>query len=178
MQKLLTISLIALIALFAACSPPRKNAVDRISALEKQMAATAGKPDSSKVEMLTNAYTDFARQFPKDSLAPEYLLKAGGVLMNAGKGLKAVEALDQLTRKYASSRQAPQALFLEAFIYENLIVNLPKAGELYRQFLFRFPNHDMADDAQASLNNLGKSPEELVREFEAKAADSAKVARK
>lgn len=31
-----------------------------------------------------------------------------------------------------------------------------------------FPNHEMADDARASIDNLGKSPEEIIRGFEIK----------
>jgi hypothetical protein len=178
MQKLPILGLIVSITLFASCGSPRKNALARIITLEKQMSSNAGKPDSIKVETLALAYSDFARQFPKDSLTPVYLLKAGGILMNAGDAIKAVQVLDLVSQKYAKSRQAPQALFLQAFIYENMIANIAKAGELYRQFLFLYPKHDMADDAKASLKNLGKTPEELVREFEAKAADSAQVVRK
>ena len=178
MQKLSALCLIIVIVLISACGSPRKHAVDRITGLEKQLSAKPGKPDSTKAETLALAYSDFARQFPKDSLSPDYLLRAGGMLMNAGDASKAVQALDQVSLKYATSKQAPQALFLQAFIYENLIINLPKAGELYRQFLSRYPKHELADDAQASLNNLGKTPEELVKEFEAKAADSSKVAKK
>jgi outer membrane protein assembly factor BamD (BamD/ComL family) len=179
MNKLNSLSLVLLIALlFAACGSPRKQAVDRITKLEKEISARPGKPDSTKAEILALAYSDFARQFSKDSLSPDYLLKAGGLLMNTGDALKAITALDQVTVKYASSKQAPQALFLQGFIYENMVMNIPKAGQLYREFLTRYPKHDLADDAQASLNNLGKTPEELVREFEAKAADTTKVAKK
>lgn len=176
MNKLTSLSLIILIAaLFVACGSPRKPAIDRITELEKQLSANPGKPDTAKAEILAAAYSDFARQFPKDSLAPVYLLKEGGMLMNYGDGLKAVQALDQVTQKYSTSKQAPQALFLQAFIYENLLINLAKADEMYRLFLFRYPKDDLADDAQAAMNNLGKTPDELVREFEKKAADSAKV---
>ncbi|MEI6750231.1 MAG: tetratricopeptide repeat protein [Bacteroidales bacterium] len=179
MKKVPSFSLIILIAaLFVACGSPRKHAVDRITILEKQLSAKSGKPDTAKVETLALAYSDFVRQFPKDSLSPEYLLRAGGVLMNAGDAIKAIQSLDQITQKYNTSRQAPQALFLLGFIYENMLGNIGKAGESYREFLTRYPKHDLADDAQASLNNLGKTPEELLREFEAKAAGLKEVVTK
>jgi outer membrane protein assembly factor BamD (BamD/ComL family) len=175
MNKVTSINLVILIAaLFVACGSPRKPAIDRITELEKQLSANPGKPDTAKAEILAAAYNDFARQFPKDSLAPVYLLREGGMLMNFGDGTKAVLVLDQFAQKYSASKQAPQALFLQAFIYENLLFNLAKAGEKYKQFLFRYPKDDLADDAQAALNNLGKTPDELVREFEKKAADSTK----
>jgi outer membrane protein assembly factor BamD (BamD/ComL family) len=38
----------------------------------------------------------------------------------------------------------------------------------------KYPESQLAKDAQASINNLGKSVEELVREFEKNQAASAK----
>jgi hypothetical protein len=179
MKNLLSFSLLILFtALFASCGSPRKRAYENITKLEKEISAKSGNTDSSKVAELTSAYRGFAVRFTADSLAPVYLLRAGGLYMNVGNALKAIESLDQVTEKYNSSTQAPQALFLEAFIFENMLGNLSKAKELYSQFLLRFPKHDLADDAQSSLSNLGKTPEQLVHEFEAAAADSTKKAEK
>jgi hypothetical protein len=33
---------------------------------------------------------------------------------------------------------------------------------LYEEFLQKFPNGELAQDAKLSLDNLGKSPEELI----------------
>lgn len=175
MKNLLLFSLITIMAaIIVSCGSPRKQAFDNITKLEKEISAQAGTPDSAKVVKLTTAYREFAARFEKDSLAPAYLLRAGGLFMNVGNALKAVESLDQVTEKYGSSSQAPQALFLEGFIFENMLGNLSKAKELYSQFLMRYPEHNLADDAQSSLDNLGKTPEQLVHEFEAASADSLK----
>jgi len=167
-----------LAAFFTSCGSPRKRAFDNVTKLEKDISTKSGNVDSTKVAVLTTAYREFAVKFSTDSLAPVYLLRAGGLFMNVGKSLKAIESLDQVTEKYGSSPQAPQALFLEAFIFENMLGNMSKAKELYSQFLARFPKHDLANDAQSSLNNLGKTPEQLVHQFEAAAADSIKKAGK
>jgi hypothetical protein len=46
---------------------------------------------------------------------------------------------------------------------------LPKAKETYEDFLKKFPDDkDYADDATMALKNLGKSPEDLIKEFEKK----------
>jgi len=37
---------------------------------------------------------------------------------------------------------------------------------LYREFLQKYPNHEFADDAELSLKNLGKTPEELLEQFQ------------
>jgi hypothetical protein len=45
--------------------------------------------------------------------------------------------------------------------------DLQKAKAVYEQFLQEYPSdQDFADDASNALKLLGKSPEEIVREFE------------
>lgn len=53
------------------------------------------------------------------------------------------------------------------FVYENDLNDLENAKQTYEAFLQKYPNDpDFADDAQMALKNLGKSPEELIKEFE------------
>jgi hypothetical protein len=42
------------------------------------------------------------------------------------------------------------------------------ASRYYRLFLKKYPNHPLAKDAKISLDNIGKTPEDLVKEFELK----------
>jgi TolA-binding protein len=59
-------------------------------------------------------------------------------------------------------------MFLKAFVYEDQLHDLNKAKKYYEEFLEKYPDSDFADDARISLQNLGKSPEELIKEFEEK----------
>ena len=56
--------------------------------------------------------------------------------------------------------------------------NLQKAGDAYREFLRKYPNHPLAKDAKTSLDNLGKPLDEIIKEFEAKHKDSTTVVKK
>ena len=47
------------------------------------------------------------------------------------------------------------------FIYANSLENLEEAKKYYSLFIEKYPNHDLADDAQYELNNLGKDINEL-----------------
>jgi outer membrane protein assembly factor BamD (BamD/ComL family) len=49
-----------------------------------------------------------------------------------------------------------------AYTYENNLHDLVRAKTLYEEFLQKFPNGELAQDAKLSLDNLGKSPEELI----------------
>ena len=59
-------------------------------------------------------------------------------------------------------------MFLQAFVYENHVGDLSNAREKYIEFIQKYPEKDFADDAEICLQNLGKTPEELIREFEEK----------
>ena len=55
-----------------------------------------------------------------------------------------------------------------AFCYENDLRQKDKAKTLYESFLTKYPNHELAKSVQFSLDNIDKSPEQIIKEFEAK----------
>jgi TolA-binding protein len=121
---------------------------------------------------LIQLYIDKANTSTESEMAPNYLFKAAELAMNLGKTQQAMDLYNKVIYSYPEYEKAPECLFLLAFIYENSLQNYGKAKELYEMFLEKYPDHDFADDAQFSLQYLGKSPEELMREFEEKNADT------
>ena len=83
-------------------------------------------------------------------------------------GAQAIQYFHRVNNDFVNYEKAPLSMFLEAFVYETQLFDTQKAGEIYKEFIVKYPKHELADDAQASINNLGKTPEELVKEFEAK----------
>jgi len=81
---------------------------------------------------------------------------------------KAIELFDRLMVEYPDYEKVPECLFMKAFIYDNNLQEYDKAKEVYLEFLEKYPDDEFADDARASINNLGKSLEEIIREFEEK----------
>ena len=79
---------------------------------------------------------------------------------------ESIKYLDKVYNDYPRFEKRPYALFLKAFVLENQSNNLAEAERVYTQFIEEYPNHEMADDAKYSIDNMGKSPEELIREFE------------
>ena len=69
---------------------------------------------------------------------------------------------------YPDFDKTPQCLFLKGYIYENNLGDLDMAKSLYEEFLQKYPDDDFADDAEVSIKNLGKTPEQLIKEFEEK----------
>ena len=94
--------------------------------------------------------------------------------MNWGKS--SVDIINKFTEMYPDDKRIPEALFYKAFIYDNQLNDDAKAGECYRNFIKKFPSHAFASSAEASIKNLGKTDEELIREFERMNSDTTKAA--
>ena len=173
MNKVVAIITVVLAFYLISCSPSRDRMLGNISKMEKELNKTP-KVDSNAVNSLLGAYQSFAAKYPKDSAAPECLYKAAGMAVSFHKGLQAVDLYESIMKGYPAYKKIPECYFMEAFAYENVLGNIGKASEYYNKFLFKFPNHALVKDAEAAIKYLGKTPEEMVREFEKMNGNSAK----
>jgi len=166
MMKKTTVFLIFL-ALVAACQsgPDKNDMAENIKSLQKAVGEAA-QPAPDQVEALQNALVGYAEAFPKDSLSVRYLSKAGETARLLRQFDKALEIFGKIEQDYPNSKEAAAAMFMTAFTLDNDLKKMDEAKTAYEAFLKKYPNDEFADDAQFLLNNLGKSPEELIREFE------------
>ncbi len=68
---------------------------------------------------------------------------------------------EKIVREFPNGMYTSKALFMVGFINANYLNNYEKAKEFYRQFIDRYPNHELADDARYELENMGKNIDEL-----------------
>lgn len=168
-MKALKNSLLILIAITAvvACTPAIEKDAAKIQAAEDDLfSADEGFIDKEKALQLVDMYVDFTNAYPEDSLASEYLFKAAEFCLNLGEGQRAIGYYDRVINEYPGFRKAPECLFLKGYIFENYLGDLENAKAIYLEFIERYPNNEFADDAEVSIQNLGKTPEELIRQFE------------
>ncbi len=124
--------------------------------------------DPVKANAVVASYEKYAQQHPDDEKTPLYLFKSGEIYRSLKKYQKAIDTYETIYSKYNSFEKAPHSLFLMGFSYENDLKNNDKAKSSYEQFLSKYPNHDLAKDVKFSLDNLGKSPEDIIKEFESR----------
>jgi len=166
-SRLFLLSVI-LTVLLVQCSPNPKS---KIQKLEKQLSATEFTLDEKGLQTageLIQAYLDFAENHKESIEAPDYLYKAADLSLNINQARQSLELYNRIIYQYPDFKKVPECLFLMGYINENYFQDLGKAKEIYEQFLAKYPTHDFADDARVSIENLGKSPEELIRSFEEK----------
>lgn len=165
-----------LISLTLVCgSCTQNNSADKITALTAQLAALdaemggAAVSDPSKADKFIQLSEELAalQNQADPNKSAEILLRAAALAKAAGKSAKAVELYERVHAEMPGHPKAPMALFMSGFVYENDLGDLQKAKSVYEQFLQQYPaDQDFADDASNALKLLGKSPEEIVREFE------------
>jgi outer membrane protein assembly factor BamD (BamD/ComL family) len=148
-------------------SEKEKSVEVSIAEMEKEFfSETQTKMDKRKALDLVKLYVQFADQNPADPQSPEYLFKAADISMNLNRPQQTIKLFDRILTNYPSSNKAPSSLFLKAFVYEDQLQDYDKAKKYYELFLVEYPNSEFADDAEVSIKNLGKTPEELIKEFE------------
>jgi outer membrane protein assembly factor BamD (BamD/ComL family) len=153
--------------IFTGCKPSRDKSMQEIQSLESDLySPTAVTFDKERADKLLQRYDKFIKDFPADTLVPVYLFKSANLEMNGTNAEGAVSRFDQLIREYPSNPKAATSMFFKGYIYENMLKDLDKAKEAYLLFIEKYPDHELVKDARMSIQNLGKTPEQMVREFE------------
>ena len=115
-------------------------------------------------------------EHPDSELAPEALSELAAIYQNKQitslseeeNLAKAIQLFKRLHEDYPTSEYAPSGLFMAGFIYANELQDYKSATEIYQQFLADYPDNDLAESAQAELDNMGLSPEEILSKKMAK----------
>ena len=166
-SKLLGTFILATLIFVAGCKPSADKLHSEISTMENSLYTdTAMIPDPTLTSKMINLYTSFVQEFPSDTSSPSYLFRAADLAAKTNEIQTAVDLFEKLRNDYPGHRNAPFALFLQGFIYENQSGDPMKAKPYYDQFLSTYPDHPIAGDVAFSLENLGKTPEELIKQFE------------
>ena len=164
MKKILLILSLAL--MMASCG--QKMTVEEINKLESQVFGVGASPEKENVVKLVDAYVLYAKQNPDDVKSAEYLFKALDVAVgiNAEGPQKAIDIADIMIEQYPNFEMTPMAMFLKGFVYENMMTDYEKALDTYHQFLEKYPDSPLVNDVKSTIENIGLSPEELIKKFE------------
>jgi TolA-binding protein len=108
---------------------------------------------------------------------PFYLYKAGAHYSYLEKPYEALKCFDRVYKLFPDYEKAPVSLFHIATLYSDQLNDTAKARDLYNVFIEKYPQHKLVGDAKLSIENLGKSLEELVAEWEQKEGGDSLVIR-
>jgi TolA-binding protein len=146
---------------------PRQMFVDQIKRYEAEMHRSL-QLDPNTATLAVKAYDDFYKNFPNDSLTPDFIFKAGEISTANLQYPQALMYYETITTKYPTFKLAPESLYLQAYLLDNFLNDEAKAKVIYEQVITKYPDLPYANDAKAAIKNLGKSDEELIKEFQKK----------
>lgn len=162
-------TVLVLAVFITACKPSKEKELQKIKELEDRiLGENPNSIDGVGAYNLQTAYTGFYQNFPDASETPGLIFKAADMCVNLRWSKQAIDFLNIIISEYPEYDKAPDALFMLGFVYDHLVDDDAKAGEYYRKYIDQYPEHIFVRDANASIRNLGKSDEEIIREFEQK----------
>lgn len=118
-------------------------------------------------ERAINTFNLYASECGNDSLAPVYLLKAGQVAQSIGNYKQAEILLKKCSESFPNFRNRGAVLFVLAQLYDDatMLNNEAEAKKIYEDIIKTYPKSAWERDAKASIQNLGKTDEQLIQEF-------------
>jgi len=161
-MKKLSMALVLTAALFAGCAKETEQTL-----WQKIEASRANNnPDSTILACQT-----LLKDFPEGTLAPGALYMIAETYYRGKHDPQtATGYYRSFIARYPDVVQTPVAMFLIGFIYNNDLKNADSARIGYQQFLAKFPTHDLAASAKFELENIGKTPDQILAEQDPKTA--------
>ena len=74
---------------------------------------------------------------------------------------KAIEQYGNLRTQYPETKQVPFSLFMQGFIYANMLSNFKQARKHYTEFLDRYADHELAQSVTFELKYLGREIKDI-----------------
>lgn len=145
-------------------APPAPEMGARIRAMEDTLFAKTVF-DRRGAQALLDVYKAYAKAFPSDSMAPEYLFRAAGMSKGLGGPQEAVQLYDRIIKEYPKWGRLADTYYLRAFTIDADLKQKGPAKQAYEEVIARFPDHRFAKDAKAMIQNLQYTDEELIERF-------------
>lgn len=121
--------------------------------------------DENLLKEATTKFQDFAGYFPEDPKAPDYLLKASDYALTLGQIEKSVKILDRIITEYPNYNRMEDVMYNKADHLDFNLRDTTAAKIAYQEFIDKYPNSDLVDDAQSRIENIALSLEDLADKF-------------
>ena len=111
------------------------------------------------------AYSDFAVNYPNDSMTPEYYFRAADIAQGMRNYQQAAVYLETIIGKYKGYPKYADACFVAAFIYDTYLEDVNHGGDrakqLYQYVIDNYPKSSYADQSKVLIQYIGK-PDSLM----------------
>ncbi len=137
--------------------------------IQRKESELENKGGTNKIQLrlsLIDFYSSYVKLFPNDDRTPEMLFKAGNESINMEDYQAALGFYFRIEKKHQGYLKRPEALYLQGFIYDTYTNELGLAKMKYESLIEAYPSHALSSQAQLSMEHMGMSDEEIIRQFE------------
>lgn len=125
---------------------------------------------NNNVDQAFKYFEQLVDEHPQSEFAAESLILMADILQNKqveeterkANLQKAVELYVRVQYDFPNSEKAPQALFMAGFVSSEMLKDYDAAAVHYKRFMKIYPDNELAVSVQEEINNLGKTPEEIL----------------
>ncbi len=165
MNKTLKLMAFALLALgMLACGGnAKKITVEELKEAQTTLFNGNGTLNEKEAPKVAEKYCQFVKQNSGDTAVAKWLFHAMEIQVMLKDSKKSIEIGNQLLEQYPQSKWAPQTLLtLGSFVYNDQLNDTANAHIMFQRLIDDYPNSDLVDDAQKSIEYLGLSPDEIM----------------
>jgi outer membrane protein assembly factor BamD (BamD/ComL family) len=169
------------VSVLISCSSPnggndKAKLIASIDSIQKNMFnAKTMQLDKNLAFKGINAYKDFVKKFPDDSIhSAEYLFRLSDLSRGVGDNRNAILYLGQITKTYPTFKKIPECIFLQGYYYQEFFADTTSAKIFYNQIIEKYPSHPFANDAKELMKMFGKSEADIIKGFEKKEQEGKK----
>ena len=165
MKKSLKLMIFALLALgMLACGGnEQKLTLDDMRAAQDALFDENGSLNKTEAPKVAEKYCQFVKQNPNDTSVVKWLFHAMEINLMLKDSKKCIKIGNQLLEQFPQSKWAPQSLLtLGSFVYNDQLKDTAQAHVMFQRLIDEYPESDLVDDAQKSIEYLGLSPEEIM----------------
>jgi TolA-binding protein len=150
-------------SLLAACNSADKDKENLKKQYNEYWKKNA-KPEPVAAKALDASYKEYFLKHKADTSIPTMMFQDAELNINAlQNNNEGMRLLDQIEKEYPNHWRVPDALYLQAFTYEQSYHNNDLAKAKYEEIIQKFPNHPYAEQARQSIKMLGKDLNEWVK---------------
>lgn len=167
MKHLLRLTMVAAIVVMMTACGNNKLKVEDLKKAEATLFNDDMTANKEAVPEVVDLFCQYVNENPEAEDAPNWLFKALEIAVGYLEPQKAIEIGEKLFENYPDYDKTPVGMFmLGTMVYEDKLGELGKAKMLYEKLIADYPDSEFAPVAQQAILNLGKTPEEIIREFE------------
>jgi hypothetical protein len=127
--------------------------------------------DSLELAELTLAYdlatrmALFADSFPQHPKAGGMLFRSADLCQGLNQGSLSIKRFERFRRNFPKDSLVADALFMEGHVAETILADTALAKRKYNEFIGLYPDHPFAPGAKFSIENMGKTEEEMIQDL-------------